>query len=351
MVACSLWHVGPVDNGEEMKSSVQPVLVSLVTYNDQHFLPRCLESLMEQTVPLRIKVFDNASEDRTVDIARKFQVELQVSRRNLGYSHGHNHNFRNESFDVVLLLNADVILRQNYLQFLIKVLDQVPGAGMAGGKLYRMDADGRKVFRGGYPVLDSTGIFFTPSQRHLDRGSEEKDQGQYNQRQIVFGITGASLLCKRGMLEDLRFGSNCLDEDFFVYREDADLAWRAQLRGWKAVYEPKAEALHYRHVLPFRRCDVPQLVNYHSVKNRYLMRIKNMDWSVRLRCFPYMWVRDIGILMYVLFFEWGSLPAYREVWRLRKRFQCKRKHIQNSRRISPDVVARWFAFTPKALDL
>ena len=345
------WNVGTEVVGTQMTSGYsKPVLVSLVTYNDESFLARCLESVQNQTVQVRVKVFDNASEDGTRDIVKRYGAVLHESTHNAGYSHGHNQNLLDEDFDTALLLNADVILQPDWLEILAAALNEVERSGMAGGKLYRMDRKGQPVFQQTFPVLDSSGMFFTPSQRHFDRGSEEGDRGQYDRRCLVFGITGAALLCKKEMLEDLRLGDEYLDEDFFAYREDADLAWRAQLQGWKAVYEPRAVALHCRHVLPRRRRQLSALINYHSLKNRYLMRMKNLDPAVRKRCFPYMWVRDIGIFAYVLCFEWGSLPAYREVWRLRHKFRHKRQHVQNRRRVGPDAVARWFSFTPTALN-
>ena len=63
-----------------------------------------------------------------------------------------------------------------------------------------------------------------------------------------------------------------------------------------------------------------------------------------------MWIRDAGILVYVLFFEWNSVPAYREVWRLRGKFRKKREHVQSTRSVSPDALADWFSFTPRALE-
>ncbi|MEE8161237.1 MAG: glycosyltransferase family 2 protein [Acidobacteriota bacterium] len=334
-----------------MKTGQPPVLVSLVTHNEERFLARCLVSLKDQTVEVRVKIFDNASQDATRDIARSFEVELYESGKNCGYSLGHNHNLSEPNFETALLLNADVVLCSDYVEVLLAALDECEGAGMAGGKLYRMDRNGEKVFRRGFPVLDSTGMFFTPSQRHFDRGSEEEDRGQYDQRQLVFGVTGAALLCRREMLEYLGIESEYLDEDFFVYREDADLAWRAQLSGWKVIYEPGARALHCRHVLPSRRRRLSRLINYHSLKNRYLMRKKNLDAAVRWKCFPYMWIRDLAILVYVLLFEWNSLPAYRDVWRLRHRFRSKRRQVQSLRRVTPGAIASWFSFTPVARDL
>lgn len=327
------------------------VLVSLVTFNDADFIGQCLDSVFAQTVPTRVKIFDNGSTDASRRIARKFPVQLFESAENLGYSAGHNRNLRGEDYEFALLLNADVRLEADYLEILLAAMREVDGAGMAGGKLRRMDSEGKPALRRGRPLLDSTGMYFTPAQRHFDRGSQEEDRGQYDRRQLVFGITGAVLLCSRAMVDDLSIDGEFLDEDFFAYREDADLAWRAQLRGWKAVYEPRAGALHCRHVLPASRRRVSRLANFHSVKNRFLMRWKNMDGAVRRRCFPYMNLRDLGVAVYVLTLEWSSLPAFLSLWRLRRKFRLKRRAVQSRRRVAAEEIAWWFSFRPRAKDV
>ncbi len=93
-----------------MKTGQAPVLVSLVTHNEELFLARCLDSLKNQTVEVRVKIFDNASQDATRDIARSFAVELYESGKNCGYSLGNNHNLTDPNFETALLLNADVVL-------------------------------------------------------------------------------------------------------------------------------------------------------------------------------------------------------------------------------------------------
>jgi GT2 family glycosyltransferase len=327
------------------------VLISIVTHNDAHFVERCLESVMAQTCPVNIRVFDNASTDETVEIAEKTGVSIFGSGRNVGFCRGHNQVLLNEEFEFALLLNADVILEPDYLAVLVDLMTRLEKTGMAGGKLFRINNLGVRQELEGRPVLDSTGIFFTPSQRHFDRGSGQKDTLLYERPQYVFGVTGAALLCSRRMLEDLRLGDEYLDEDFFAYREDADLAWRAQLRGWNALYEPAARAGHVRTVLPERRTRLAPLINYHSLKNRYLMRWKNMDRRVGLKCLPFMLIRDLGILGYVLARERSSLGAYREVWRLREKLARKRRVIQESRLRSPSEIAQWFSFQPVAYDI
>ena len=98
--------------------------------------------------------------------------------------------------------------------------------------------------------MDSTGIYFTPMLRHLDRGSQEVDNGHYLNFDYVFGATAAAALYRRQMIEDISILGEFFDPDFFVYREDADVAWRAQLMGWRCVYTPLARGYHVRNVLP-----------------------------------------------------------------------------------------------------
>jgi GT2 family glycosyltransferase len=76
------------------------------------------------------------------------------------------------------------------------------------------------------------------------------------------------------MVDDLLIGGEFFDEDFFVYREDADVAWRAQLMGWKCLYAPYAKGYHVRNALPGNRRALPPEINMHSVKNRFLLRMK-----------------------------------------------------------------------------
>jgi len=327
------------------------VSVSIVTLNHERWLAACLEAVLNQSVNVRVTVFDNGSLDGCLQTARRYPVGVVASGENVGFSAAHNRNILADDSPYILVLNPDVILDRFFLENLLPVLEEVKGAGMAGGKLHRLNAAGTVETKDGCPIFDSTGIYFTPAQRHFDRGSEEPDCGQYEKRELLFGITGAALLCSRDMLEDIRDGDEIFDEDFFAYREDVDLAWRAQLRGWKAVYEPGARALHRRAVLPANRREIADLINFHSVKNRYLMRIKNMDPAVRRRCFPYMWLRDAGIRMYALLRERSSLPAFEEVRRLRPRFEKKRAFVQGRRKAAPDEIARWFAFRPVSYEV
>jgi hypothetical protein len=111
------------------------------------------------------------------------------------------------------------------------------------------------------------------------------------------------------MLEDVRLLGEFFDEDFFAYREDADLAWRAQLRGWVCWYVPGARAQHGRRVTPERRKSLPPEINRYSVRNRFLLRLKNQPVVHVARFFVPALSRDLIVVGYVLLREWSSIPA------------------------------------------
>src|SRR5207237_10664872 len=145
-------------------------------------------------------------------------------------------------------------------------------------------------------VRDSTGIYFTPMVRDLDRGSQEPDKGHYLNFEYVFGATAAAALYRRKMIEDISIQGEFFDSDFFVYREDADVAWRAQLMGWRCIYAPYARGYHVRKALPGNRRSLTPEINMHSVKNRFLMRVKNMSSDLYRRNWFSITCRDVVVI-------------------------------------------------------
>jgi GT2 family glycosyltransferase len=232
----------------------------------------------------------------------------------------------------VLVLNPDTILKPDFLERIITALDARPDAASATGKLLRMDG----------MTLDSTGILMLRSQRHLDRGAGEPDLGQFDKAEDVFGPSGAAAVYRLKALEDVAIDGQFFDEDFFAYREDADLAWRCRLMGWNSIYVPSAVALHRRRVTPERRAQLSPIINYHSVKNRFLLRFNNMTRSLYLRDFWHITLRDISVVGYVLIWEWNSLGALFYILRNTPRLWKKRRTIQARKRITGPELDRWF---------
>src|SRR5690348_17522901 len=196
------------------------------------------------------------------------------------------------------------------------------------------------------PLVDSTGIYFTPMLRHLDRGSQEVDNGHYLNFEYVFGATAAAALYRRQMIEDIAIGEEFFDPDFFVYREDADVAWRAQLMGWRCIYTPHARGYHVRNVLPGNRRALPPVINMHSVKNRFLMRMKNMTADLYRRNWLSITGRDLVVVGACLLHEHTSLKAFVYLIRNWKRVWAKRREIMKRRKAKDDYISSWFSYQP-----
>jgi len=327
------------------------VLVSIVAYNSGLYLKACIESLRSQTHrDFSISLWDNASTDCTAEIVAEYRDSfsaIHFSTSNLGFCAAHNRQIASSAADYVLVLNPDVILDPRFIEILIREMDLDPSAGSATGKLLRQAEAASPARRSSdKKILDTTGIYMTPSQRHFDRGSGELDIGLYDNREYVFGASGAAALYRRAMLEDVREGSEYFDESFFAYREDADLAWRAQWRGWRCLYVPDAKGYHARKALPENRKTLPDVINLHSFKNRFLLRVKNMDCGTYVRFLIPITLRDAAVMVYVLAHEWSSLPGIPLVFRAFPRAWALRKSLQGRRRASAREIRSWFSYSP-----
>ncbi len=153
------------------------------------------------------------------------------------------------------------------------------------------------------------------------------------------------------MLDEIATDGEYFDETFFAYREDADLAWRAQWLGWSCRYVPAARAFHVRRVLPERRASLPADINMHSFKNRFLLRMKNMDSGTYARLLFPITARDILALLYVLAVERSSLRAIPLLARASPHAWRLRRALRQHRRVSPREIRTWFSNHPTARPL
>lgn len=327
------------------------VSVTIVTWNSAKYLKECFAALALQDYPdLEVIIVDNASEDETRALLREVEGKWRViyNDKNIGFAAGQNQAIRDSHGNYVLCLNPDLMLSPNFVSEMVKAGESHFAAGAFCGKLLRWMPNANPHQSN---IIDSTGIYFTPNMRHLDRGAEEVDRGQYDRPQYVFGASGAAAFFRRSFIDDVSVEYEFFDEEFFAFREDGDLAWRAQLMGWKCLYTPAAVAWHVRRVTPERRKDLPLVINWHSAKNRFLMRGKNASGWLCWRLFFPVASRDLMTFGYAAVRDRRLWSAVTYWWKERESIRHKRKIIQARRVVSDRNLLWWFSNTPRAKDV
>ncbi len=328
-------------------TELQPYAVAVVSHDHATTLPACLRAIAGlEPRPEAVVVVDNASGDGSADIAEGFAhaLPLTVIRNlaNTGFAAAVNTAIAATDAPWVLSLNPDCAPRPDFVSRLLAGVaahDPTGRAGSATGRLVRAEGD----VLAPVPVLDAAGMVVTPSGRHLDRGAGEPDDGRYGTPAWVFGGTGAATLYRRAALADVAYpGGEVFAVPFFAYREDAELAWRLQWRGWRCLYEPQAVAAHGRRFRPEGGRRGHAEINRHSVRNRFLLRAHCADLGWHVRCLPHWLLRDLAVVAACLTVERGSLGGLGEAWRLRRDAGTRRRWVLGRRSAPSRQVSRWF---------
>ncbi len=281
------------------------VSVIIVTLNAKEGLRLCLDSVMEQTyAPGEVIVINNAEnaipEDRFS--GRKIPVRLFNAQGNLFYCQALNQGIRMASGEFVLCLNDDVTLEPGFIEEGLKGFYKHPKIGMVSGKLMRSDKK----------TIDSTGLFASAWRTAKERGYGVRDRGQFAKEGYIFGVNGAAAFYRRKMLEDVRENEDYFDPVYRIFYEDLDISWRAQRRGWKGYYLPRAAAYHVRGATvrkkegidkPFARAFLNDELHIDLIKNRYLTIIRNESIAGFILHLPFILIYELLSWGYILIFN------------------------------------------------
>lgn len=313
-----------------MTPNTFPPRLSIVipNWNGAHHLPTCLEALRRQTHPdCEIIVADNASTDSSLDLLARDYPEVRVVRlpENRGFTGACNAGIEAATGDFVALLNNDTEVDPGWAAAVIDAFNRHPEAGLVASKMLLFDRRDR---------FHTAGDLYRIDGRLINRGVWERDEGQYDREEYVFSACGGSSAYRRSMLDEI----GLLDEDFFFSCEDMDLAWRAQLQGFRCIYAPNAVVYHR---LAATGGDVT--ASFYDGRNSIWLLIKNYPAPL--------WRKHVWkILRFQLAQAWQALRAWRGAAaraRLRGMLAAlaglpkmlrKRRDIQRSRRVSIEYL-------------
>lgn len=219
--------------------------VVVVSYNTADLLQRCLNSVFRCPPPrLEVIVVDNASSDDSAARVRAGfpQVTLLANGANLGFAAAVNQGLTVSRGRHVLLLNPDCEVLGDSLLVLVRLLDEQPDVGAAGGRLYYPDGSFQHAaFR--FPTLLMSFFDFFPLHTRLyeSRWNGRYPRSWYDRAFDIDHPLGAFLAVRRQALDQV----GAMDERFFMYCEEMDWCYRIKRAGWRICYFPGVQAIHH----------------------------------------------------------------------------------------------------------
>ena len=335
---------------------LKKVSINIVTWNSSVYLPFCLNAIFQQTYrDFNVLIIDNASSDGTLDYLQTNYPKVKILRntQNLGYARAHNQGIKLTKSEYILIMNPDVILTPNYLKNVVEVADRRKDMASFGGKLLKFHFKPQDLREIEFTdKIDCVGIQPLKSRKFVNLGEGQAQDSNYQEQKEIFGATGALLFLRRNDLENVRIIDEYFDEDFYVYKEDIDLAWRLQLFGYRCLYLPSALAFHHRQaqaltseklkeVIISRRSKA-KIVNYYSYRNHLFLLLKNEFLSQILWYIPQIFWFELKKFVYLLFFETSTLRAYMDLIKLLPKMLRKRKLILKNKKKHLLSIKKWF---------
>ena len=305
-------------------------LVSIVipNWNGKHFLETCLDALRNQTYqPLEVIIADNASADGSqAFIWEQYpEVVLLELPENRGFTGACNAGMQAANGAFIALLNNDTEADSGWAAAVVDAFQRHDEAGLVASKMLLFNQRDH---------IHTAGDGFTTDGRAFNRGVWQKDSGQFDSEEYVFSACGGSSAYRKTMLDEV----GLLDDDYFFLLEDIDLAWRAQLAGWRALYTP--DAIVYHHL---SATGGGATASFYDGRNSLYVLVKNLPGALWRK---YGW----QIMRRQFRIAWDALKAWRGeaararlrgmisgLWHLPGLLQ-KRRRVQQTRCVSIEYI-------------
>jgi hypothetical protein len=297
------------------------ISVIVLNWNGKAYLKECLDSLRNQTFKnFEVILVDNGSTDGSIEyIKNNFpEVRILALEKNVGFSKGNNEGIKISQGEYVVLLNNDTRADRFWLEELYKAISKNPRIGFCASKI---------IFYSDQEKIDAAGDGYSLCGAPFKRGNFEH-RDKYTKEEEVFGACAAAAIYRKSMLNDI----GLLDEDFFMGFEDSDLSFRAQLRGYKCLYVPKAIVFHRGSATIGK---LSNLQVYYGQRNVEYVYIKNMPTALIFRYFFFHLIYNLGAFLFFLLKGRGLvfLKAKLSVLMNLRELLKKREIIQRNRKV------------------
>ncbi len=226
------------------KDLSKKISIIILSWNTKSLLRQCLESIVSQTPTTEIIVVDNGSTDGSVEEIKKLKLKTQndnskfkiiLNKENLGYGEANNQGMRIATGDYFLLLNSDTIIKDNAPLKMAQFLEDHPKVGVVGCQLLNPDGSSQPS-AGPFPNL---GVVFV--MLFLEHWFGHLVRNSFKTTREVDWVMGAALMVRREVFEKV----GPMDEGIFMYMDEVEWCYRIKKAGFKVMFYPGAQIVHY----------------------------------------------------------------------------------------------------------
>jgi GT2 family glycosyltransferase/MoaA/NifB/PqqE/SkfB family radical SAM enzyme len=297
--------------------ALKEIGVIIVSHNNQDILTNCINSIKNQSYKkINIYLLDNDSEDGTAEFIKKnYPLVKFLDLPKKGPSEKRNIGIAESKSEYLVFMDSDTQLTKNWIKIAVRYMDAQKNVGLCGGKILRSKG-----------LIDSAGGIIARNGNGTDEGAGNEDLSEYNNFKRVGYLKSASMIARRSMLTEI----GGFDKDYFFGAEDTDLGLRANISGWKVVYNPELISYHLGHhtmkKLPRRK------EFFRDKRNNLLTFFKNYEKATIIKYSPLLFFDFI----YTLFSKKNGIEIFRaHLWNLinLNKTLDKRRNTQKLRKI------------------
>ena len=299
----------------DLTKTLPLVSIIIANYNGKHLLKDCFDSLYAIDYPknrFEIIMVDNGSEDNSIAFVKKTYPGVKIIKNNINnYCKANNLGVAKSQGEFVVFLNNDTVVNKYWLIKLIKVMDEFDKVAAVGSKILLLNGK-----------IQSTGHVEFPNYYWGDRGFQEEDIHQYDKVEMVKSISNCSALYRKKALIE----AGGFDEDFVMYMEDVDLAFRLRKKGWRILYAPESRVFHKLHGSGQSEAEI----KFHSEKNRLLFIVKYFPSKLMESIYGYGEILKLNIVDFhtILIAVYQKLIKHYGLKKADAVFQGLRAHLQ-----------------------
>lgn len=270
--------------------------IVIPNYNGNRYLKECIDSLHTQRYSnFRIIIIDNASTDSDYVWLNNYpNIIFKKLDKNYGFDKAVNEGIKLSSSEYIVLLNNDTVAKENWLEELIKYIDQDKNIFSVCSKMIRYDDKN---------LIDDAGDEYNLLGWGYKRG-DGQPISSYTKTEEVFSSCAGAAIYRRSILDEIGY----FDEHFFAYMEDIDISYRAKIYGYKNIYCADANIYHIGSATSGSRYNTFKVKL--AARNNVYVPYKNMPILQLLVNLPFL---ALGFLVkYIFFIKKGFGKEYIE---------------------------------------